>query len=205
MPFSLSFAAVIFDIGGVLEITPPTGWERRWAGELGLTVDDLEQRLVPRWTPGETGGKTLELIERETAEVLGLDDGQLRRLMSDIWAEYLGTLNEPLAEYFAGLRPAYRTGILSNSFVGARERERAAYGLEDLCDVIVYSHEVGVSKPDSRAYQLVCDQLGVRPHEALFLDDKQMHVEGAERAGLTALRFATTEQAIADVERHLKR
>lgn len=28
--------AVVFDIGGVLEITPPTGWEQRWARELGL-------------------------------------------------------------------------------------------------------------------------------------------------------------------------
>lgn len=29
--------AVIFDIGGVLEVTPPTGWLERWASRLGLS------------------------------------------------------------------------------------------------------------------------------------------------------------------------
>ncbi|HEY1519004.1 MAG TPA: hypothetical protein VGF91_21415 [Solirubrobacteraceae bacterium] len=71
--------------------------------------------------------------------------------MDDIWAEYLGTLNQHIADYFASLRPAYRTSILSNSLVGAREREQAAYGFEDMCDVVVYSHEIGLSKPDPRA------------------------------------------------------
>jgi putative hydrolase of the HAD superfamily len=45
---------------------------------------------------------------------------------------------------------------LSNSFVGAREREQAAYGFEDLVDEIVHTHEVGMSKPDPQIYALVC-------------------------------------------------
>jgi hypothetical protein len=37
---------VVFDIGGVLEITPKTGWERWWARELGLPLDEFEQRIA---------------------------------------------------------------------------------------------------------------------------------------------------------------
>ena len=44
--------------------------------------------------------------------------------MADLWREYLGTANTELIEYARRLRPRYRTGILSNSFVGAREREQ---------------------------------------------------------------------------------
>lgn len=45
-----------------------------------------------------------------------------------------------------------KTAILSNSFVGAREREReqAAHGFHEMCDVIVYSHEVGCLKPEAK-------------------------------------------------------
>jgi len=40
--------------------------------------------------------------------------------MADLCAEYLGTLNVELTNYFRELRPRYRTAMLSNSFVGAR-------------------------------------------------------------------------------------
>jgi hypothetical protein len=126
----VAIGAVVFDIGGVLEITPPTGWQQRWADELALSVDELEQRIGSLWGPGEIGAASLTVIERQTADALGLESQQLQRLTDDIWAEYLGTLNEPLARYFDGLRPRFRTGILSNSLVGAREREQSAYGLQ---------------------------------------------------------------------------
>ncbi|HEX4289359.1 MAG TPA: HAD-IA family hydrolase, partial [Trebonia sp.] len=91
-----------------------------------------------------------------------------------------------MIEYARRLRPRYRTGILSNSFVGAREREQAAYGFEDLVDEIVYSHECGLSKPGPRAYALVCARLAVEPAETVFVDDTEICVEGARRAGLHA-------------------
>jgi epoxide hydrolase-like predicted phosphatase len=112
-------------------------------------------------------------------------------------------LNERLARYFAGVRPRFRTAILSNSFVGARERERAAYGFEDMCDLIVYSHEEGTKKPELRFYEIACERLGVSPHEALFLDDFPACVEGAQRAGMTAITFIDNEQAIAELDAQL--
>jgi hypothetical protein len=45
---------------------------------------------------------------------------------------YLGTANTELIEYARSLRPRFRTGILSNSFVGAREREQAIKDIEAL-------------------------------------------------------------------------
>jgi hypothetical protein len=47
-----------------------------------------------------------------------------------------------------GDRAADGSCLRLNSFVGAREREQALYGFKDMCDVIVYSHEVGWLKPD---------------------------------------------------------
>jgi putative hydrolase of the HAD superfamily len=197
--------AVIFDIGGVLEDTPPTGWQETWARRLALEPAELIRRIGPIWRPGATGGVALADLERRTAEVLNLSPDDLRALMTDLWAEYLGTLNTGLAAYFTGLRPRYRTGILSNSFVGAREKERAAYGFEDMCDVVVYSHEEGMAKPDPRFYRLACERLGVPPHESVFLDDQQACVEGARALGMTAIRFTGNEQAIAAIEDCLTR
>jgi FMN phosphatase YigB (HAD superfamily) len=82
---------------------------------------------------------------------------------------------------------------LSNSFVGAREREQAAYGFQDLVDEIVYSHEAGMSKPDPRIYA----------HETVFLDDKDLCVDGARDAGIHAVRYQDNAQAIDEIEKLL--
>ncbi len=112
-------------------------------------------------------------------------------------------MNAPFAEYVAGLRPRYRTAILSNSFVGAREREQRLYGFEDMVDVVVYSHEVGLEKPDPRCYQLVCARLGVTPSDTVFVDDVEPNVTAARDVGMTAVLFTGNDQAIADIEAHL--
>lgn len=88
---------------------------------------------------------------------------------------------------------------MSNSLVGARERQQSAYGFEDMCDVIVCSHEVGLAKPDRRIYQLACDQLGVATQNAIFVDDKETCVAGARSAGMHAIQFLDTHQTIAAV------
>ncbi len=200
----MTIRAVIFDIGGVLEIDPATGWLERWAGRLGLGLPDLGARLEPVSRAGNIGAITLAQAEQQIATVLGLDEAQLGRFMEDLWTEYLGTLNTGLARYFGALRPRYKTGILSNSFVGARERERDAYGFEDLCDVVVYSHEEGLEKPDPRFYRIVTDRLGVRPDEAVLVDDHEICVRGARDAGLAAVLFCDNEQAIAALEAYLR-
>jgi putative hydrolase of the HAD superfamily len=196
----MSVRAVVLDIGGVLETTPETGWSARWETELGLGPGEFWERTLPAWTGADVGTTTLEEVHRGLGRALSLHPRRVDVLMEDFWAEYLGTLNAELADWFAGLRPRWRTGILSNSAVGARERERERYGFEAMTDLIVYSHEVGMTKPDPRVYRLTCDRLGVRPEETVFVDDAEAAVAGARAAGLHAVRFVETSQAIADVE-----
>jgi epoxide hydrolase-like predicted phosphatase len=195
--------AVVFDIGGVLEITPDLGVDRRWEARLGLPAGEIGGRMADVWTGGEVGRITLDDVHTAIRDRLGLDEQQLTSFMADVWREYVGTANTELIEYARGLRPRYRTGILSNSFVGAREREQAAYGFDDLVDEIVYSHESGMAKPDPRIYALVCDRLGARPGETVFLDNVEQHVDGARDVGMHAVHYRDNAQAIAEIEQLL--
>jgi hypothetical protein len=100
--------AVGFDIGGVLEITPYLGMATRWEEQLGLEPGELERRTHAVWAAGEVGAISEAEVHRQVGELLGLDDLQVHAFMSDLWTEYLGTLNVELAEYCPGLRPRYR-------------------------------------------------------------------------------------------------
>lgn len=196
--------AVVLDIGGVLEWTPSTGHTERWEGKLGLAPGDLDRTMDDVWRDGRLGAISEEQVAAAFAERLRLSPGDVEAFLHGFWDEYLGTANTELIDWFAALRPRYRTGILSNSFVGARERERAAYGFEDLTDVLVYSHEVGVAKPDPAVYLLTCRRLEVSPEEAVFLDDRQGAVDGAAGVGMATVLFRDNGQAIAEIEALLR-
>jgi epoxide hydrolase-like predicted phosphatase len=197
---AMTIQAVVFDIGGVLEINRDLGVTGMWESRLDLGPGELDERMADVWRGGSIGTISEDDVRQAVRERLGLDGGPLAEFMSGIWREYLGTANTELIGYVRQLRPRWRTGILSNSFVGAREREQAAYGFEDLVDVIIYSHECGMSKPDPGIYALTCERLQVEPAQTAFLDDSEPCVDGARQAGIHAVLFQDNSQAIGDIE-----
>jgi epoxide hydrolase-like predicted phosphatase len=200
----MSIRAVVLDIGGVLVVTRPLGVAEAWEDRLGLGRGEIAERLGGVFQAGAVGAVTEAEVHRFAGQRLGLAPAQVNAFMSDLWVEYLGTLNTQLAGYAASLRPAVRTGIISNSFVGAREREQERYHFDEYMDVIIYSHEVGITKPDRRIYELACERLDVRPAEMIFVDDLPENTEAARDLGIHPVLFTTTAQAIADVEACLR-
>jgi epoxide hydrolase-like predicted phosphatase len=201
----MTIEAVVFDIGGVLEITPSLGVAEMWESRLGLDPGEVDKRMQDVWEGGAVGAISERDVHQAVRERLGLNERQLEEFMGMIWREYLGAANTELIEYVRRLRPRYRTGIVSNSFVGAREREQAAYGFEDLVDEIVYSHECGMSKPDPAIYALACERLRVEPAQMVFVDDYGPCVAGAREAGIHGVPYRDNAQAIRDIEALLDR
>ncbi|MFE6551640.1 HAD family hydrolase [Streptomyces sp. NPDC057746] len=194
---------VILDIGGVLEITPKTGWVQRWEERLALPPGTVHERMDDVWQDGNVGGISEREVHEQVAVRLGLDTHQVEAFMADLWAEYLGTPNEELINYVRGLRGSCRLGILSNSFVGARERETALYRFDELVEQIVYSHEIGIEKPDPRAFEAACASLDVRPESCLFIDDYAVNVDAAQAAGMQAHLFEDNARTITRIAAHL--
>jgi putative hydrolase of the HAD superfamily len=192
--------AVVFDIGGVLELTASTGWAEKWEARLNLRPGELHTRLHSVWSAGSIGAISEADIHTRIGEITGMSTAQVDGLMADLWDEYLGTLNVELADYFGSLRPRYRTAIISNSFVGAREKEQARYHFDELCDFIIYSHEVGLEKPGRQIFEITCERLGMQFADVIFLDDFEPHVNAARELGMHAILFQSTAQAIADIE-----
>lgn len=195
---------VLLDIGGVLEITPPTGWGARWERRLGLPSGEVNRRLADVWAAGSVGALTESQVGSRIATRLGLDDAARTAFLDDLWDQYLGTANEELIGYVRGLRGRCRLGILSNSFVGAREREERAYAFGSLVDEIVYSHEAGLLKPDPAVFALACERLATRPADCLFVDDHAPHVAAARAAGLRAVHFTGNAGTIRAIEQFLE-
>src|SRR6266540_6220704 len=60
----MAIQAIVFDIGGVLEFTPCTGWIERWEAQLQLQPGGFQERLGEVWAAGSLGTISLEDVER---------------------------------------------------------------------------------------------------------------------------------------------
>ena len=191
--------AVVFDIGGALlsyaeGVDVDGAWERR----LGLAPGDLA-RLVwntPIQQAAERGELAFERFWRDASAALGIDDAAAAELYEDCWR--LAVLEPEVERWVRSLRPRYRLATLSNGWSDARRQCSERYGIEHLLDVMVFSAEEGIAKPDAEIYRRTLARLDVHAHEALFLDDRVENVNTARAVGMQAIHVTSAAQMIAE-------
>ncbi|MEV4422967.1 HAD family phosphatase [Patulibacter sp. NPDC049589] len=204
----MAVRAVVLDLGGVLEVVDDDRWQQAWMGRWEDATGHGRGALMAGADAGtiaayDDGSITEAGLRAWFAQALGLSDARTEAMLADMWDGYCGVLDVELRDFVLGLRPAVATAALSNSADGARREEERRYGLSDLFDVLVYSHEVGLAKPDPAIYRLTERLLDVRPDEIVFLDDRAENVAAAQACGWHAIRHTSTDASIAAVRRRL--
>ena len=199
-PEPSTIKAVIWDLGGVILRTGDPGPRERWEARLGLAPGELH-RLV---FEGELG-KLAALGQAQPAEIwesigglFDLSQQEIRAMETDFWIS--DRIDEELVGYIRDLRPAFRTALLSNAWPGVRELLEDRWEIVDAFEVLTLSYEVGLAKPDPQIYNLTLRELGLKPHETIFVDDFIRNVEGARRVGMHAVHFQSSAQAQAELD-----
>lgn len=123
----------------------------------------------------------------------------------DVVKDYIddNKANEPLLEYIrTKLKSKYKIGMLSNA---GGNWLNELFTPEDvtLFDAIVLSYDIGISKPDPRAYQIAADKLQVRLDESVFIDDLVHYCEAAQSLGMKAIRYENYSQTLQQLEKLL--
>jgi putative hydrolase of the HAD superfamily len=92
-----------------------------------------------------------------------------------------------------------RTAILSNMGDSVLENIKREFRWIDEFDVLVWSYQLHMAKPDPAIYRHALSELGTKPEETLFLDDKRVNVEAAQALGMKAIEFTTVERLREDL------
>ena len=192
----------MLDIGGVLEVIDDSVFPGPWPARLGLSDAEFAERLDGLRGDPVVGEVTWpEVLGHWRSRASGSTAGPRHppsRRTTGAGTSARSTSGSSTGSWGSGRHRL--TAILSNSSPGARERERH-HGFEAMVDHLVYSHEVGLAKPDPAVYALTARRLGVRPEEVLFLDDDEPRVEAARAAGWQAVLHEETSRSIAEMER----
>ncbi len=202
MPLSGRYAAVVFDMDGLLLDTEEL-WRaaeaelfRRHGAEftredqlavIGTSFDVTARYFAERlgW-PLARGG---ELVDESVA----LMHEQVRRQVD----ARPGAVE--LVERLRGLRVPL--GLASNSQRFMVDDALATAGLTDAFDAIVTADDVDHPKPAPDIYLRACELLGVAPADALALEDSVSGIAAAKAAGLTCIAvplLAETDVSAAD-------
>ncbi len=197
----LALRAVIFDYGMVLTGTPDQEAHDAMVRRTGLPLDRFESLYWKDRHAYDEGKLTgIEFWQKLLRDAdLDLGHGaleELNRLDARMWT----TQNPAMLAWQLRLKEhGIRTAILSNmgdSVLANIERE---FKWINRFDVLVWSYQLRIAKPDPAIYLHTLEKLDMHPEETLFLDDRRVNVDAALALGMKSIEFATVERLRSDL------
>jgi putative hydrolase of the HAD superfamily len=199
---------VISDFGGVLT-TPLVQSFMAFQDQTGISSETLGRAMQ---AAADANGEN-PLFEMERGEIT--EDAFLATL-TDSLEPLLGhrpEMHRFKEIYFEALEPnpemidlmrelkeeGYRMAMLTNNVREWEPLWRTMLPVDEIFETVVDSGFVGCRKPESRIYALTLERIGAAAGSCLFVDDVQVNCEGARRAGMRAVHFRETAQAIDEI------
>lgn len=191
--------AVYFDMGGVLLRSESEDGRRKWEQRLGLAKGELAQIVFenPVAALATVGQASTDDLWAEVGRQLALVPKSLAELRADFFVG--DAFDVDLLSFIRSLRPRFKTGLISNAWPTARATTQLCLNFT-VFDLLVFSGEEGVAKPDPEIYHRALARLGVSPAEAVFVDDVLANVAAARAVGMAGIQFLNATQVRAEIE-----
>ena len=186
--------AIIFDFGRVISAQKPSALFRSYEDELGLELGTINSIMFDSeaWQDALVGRKTAEEFWHTIGPELGLNSvNEVETFRHRYHADE--KINQGVLDLISRLHGNYKLAVLSNSPLGLSQW-LADWKMLNFFEVVFCSGDEGIAKPDHKAFELTLKRLGVKPKEALFIDDTREHVHAALRLGLQGILFTTAEE-----------
>ena len=183
-------AAVVFDCGNVLYGWDPDAFLVRQIADDEARLRFIDDVDLWGWHESLDGGRPFDEAAAELSEKFP----DYAHLIA-AWGERFGeTISDPVPgvhaiveELYARSVPLFMiTNFSAEFWKPFHDNERAFFGR--FRDIVV-SGEEKLLKPDPAIYYLALDRFGLKPAEALFVDDRLINVEGANAVGMHAHLF----------------
>ena len=205
-----TFAAVIFDFGGVITSSPFEAFNRLEAAR-GLPQDFV--RRVNAINPDDNAWAQFERAAISAAEFDALFAAEARAQGfdlggSEVLAVLAGAVRPPMVRALDQLKAAgYRIACITNNvptghgagLARSADRSDALEQIFARFEHVIESSKAGVRKPDPRIYLMMCEKLGLEPAACIYLDDLGVNCKPAAQLGMAAIKVTGEAQALADL------
>jgi HAD superfamily hydrolase (TIGR01509 family) len=179
----------LFDIGNVIISVDFTIAARKIAALATVAPEELPAVVSPLTIDLELGNITPEAFITAASERIGYtgDPGYFSSF-ADIFE-----LNQPMVTFIESLKDEGKPLFLLSNTNGIHVPFfEMNYPVFSLFDGRIYSHEVGLMKPDPAIFELVKSSLPLDAARTIYIDDLPANCEAARTAGFHAVTYAAT-------------
>ncbi|HWA12461.1 MAG TPA: HAD-IA family hydrolase [Burkholderiales bacterium] len=205
--------AVLWDFGGVMTESPFLAF-RRFEQARGLPENFLRgvnarNPDTNAWARFERSELTPEQFDEAFAQEARQAGHEVRGL--DVIDLVYGAIRPAMVAALRASKAHYTNACVTNNVAAGprrgfdRDPERAAswQSVLGLFDAVIESSRLGVRKPEPRFFELACAQLGIRPEQAVYLDDLGPNLKPARAMGMRTIKVGDPGAAIAELEEAL--
>lgn len=178
----------LFDIGNVILPFDFSISARKLAARSAVPAEEILERVSPLTTGLELGTLSPEEFIAAASARIGYEGkpGDFRAAFADIFDPNLS-----MVAFVESLKaegaPLY---LLSNTNGIHAPFFEAAYPVFGLFDGAIYSHEVGLMKPDPGIFELARTRFSLQPERTIYIDDLAENCEAGAAVGFRSLVYA---------------
>jgi putative hydrolase of the HAD superfamily len=182
--------AIIFDLGGVVmhggfeafinhycaQCFTPAGKKKIMELERQLNLGEISEHEFYRQMRDEL---KVHMTQKQMHDII------VKKMTEDAeLLDFIPKLKNQKIALFSNTLGHIATEVLKKRHVPVKK----------LFDKVFLSHKIQMAKPDAGAYQHVLLKLGVKPHEALMVDDRESNIKGAKKIGMQGIVYRNIEQ-----------
>ena len=184
--------SIIFDWGGVLIDDPRPGLLRYCAEAFGMDQGQYTPVHDSCLDAFHKGLISEERFWHDMAQKLNKPVPEAPSLWYEAFRSAYVPKEEMFSLAFSLHEKGYKTALLSNTELPAVD---FFHELDyEMFDVLVFSCEEGLMKPERRIYDLTLERLDSRADQSVFIDDRPDYIQGAQNVGLHTILFETVTQ-----------
>lgn len=184
--------AVIFDLGGVLFTNGTKLFINSLASRYKLDPNKLKNIL-----DGDIGSKYRESkISRNEFWKQVFNSIDINETADELETEWINhyEIIPKTKELIIRLKRKYFVYYLSDNIKERVDKLNEIFGFLNLFNDGVFSHEVGVRKPNAEIYTKALTKFKLEAKECIFIDDKPECLKPAKNLGLTTILFESPDQ-----------
>lgn len=184
---------IVFDYGEVL--CSRTTAVPKMAAALGVGVAEFEPAYWGLREAYDRGSADLEYWRSIGAAVGAEVDEAMSETLTELDIEGWSHLEPTSLELVEALSEADASLALLSNAPSSFGRWVEQQEFSKLFEVLLFSGDVKMAKPDAEIYRELLSRLDASPGDCLFLDDRQSNVDGANAVGVRAHRWLGAAEA----------
>lgn len=137
----------------------------------------------------------------EILEVCSLDQNQFYSSFNSI----INNLNLDMVELIRNIKSSNNLILICLSNINSshwKYLKKQNWNIWELFDEFILSHEVHMTKPDPKIFELALEKAKCKPEEVLFIDDGLNNVRSAQEIGINAIRFMGIDSLVEELQKY---